>query len=198
MAEKEDMRPVGKLTFEARFSPESTEPSHSLGQAKRLLSFAEREAELIRKSARGGAKALLKRAEAQATQNAERKQAKKLLGIAEERASVLRAAEKEIVELAFDIAERVVGSELQQRPESIVERVQAATQQLIGRTKLTIELHPADKPTIETTLPSLKEEFRQLQLRGAAVLSSGQVRLELSPSKHLQTLRRLLQTKVAP
>lgn len=57
---------------------------------------------------------------------------------------LLREAERELVELSFQIARAIVGAELETRPEAVLESARRAIQRIGTEGRVTLRVHPSD------------------------------------------------------
>jgi flagellar assembly protein FliH len=57
---------------------------------------------------------------------------------------LLREAERELVELSFQIARAIVGAEIETRPEVVLESARRAIQRIGSEGRITLRVHPSD------------------------------------------------------
>lgn len=73
--------------------------------------------------------------------------------------------EREAVELALALAEKVLGGALQARPEAVVEVVRGALWRVSAQRQITVLVNPADLETLRDALGELQEQGNDLELR---------------------------------
>ena len=78
---------------------------------------------------------------------------------ARERASLLQAAEGDIVELAIAIAQRLVNASIDVEPERVVDVCRGAMRRAFQREVLTVLAHPDDLELLRTAGPQLASEL---------------------------------------
>lgn len=61
-----------------------------------------------------------------------------------QRRSLIESAEKEIIRLAYAVAERIVHSEIEHNPDVVVDVARAAVKRLVERERVTIRVNPID------------------------------------------------------
>lgn len=64
------------------------------------------------------------------------------------REKLLREAERELVELAFQAARAVVAAEVDARPDAVAENVRKAIAKISGEGRITLRVHPADAAAV--------------------------------------------------
>ena len=127
-------------------------PPPPADMAVRMIAQATEQAEAIRAQAReeGHAEGLLAGREQGAAEvscvvgvlNAA------LAEIQELRSEVADAVERDAVELALSLAEKILAGALQVRPELVLESVQGALRRLVDRRSVTVLVNPADLDTV--------------------------------------------------
>lgn len=123
-------------------------------EAERLISEAEREAESIREQARQDG-------EAEAHERS-----LELLGEAQKvYDSAVEDAESDLLDMAFGLAERIIGTALEFEPELVGALVRDVVKRARGRRQVTLLVHPDDAQTL------LAERAQLVELLGGAALS---------------------------
>lgn len=118
------------------------------------------------------------------------------------RDEMLARVEPQVVELAVSIAEKIVGTQLDGHPETIVPIVREALRQLKESGEIMVRLHPDDLPICKMHLTELQAEVREkstLNLFADPELLRGHCRVETSSAvveclldERFQSLRKLL------
>jgi len=72
-----------------------------------------------------------------------------------ERRELRESAQRELLELALEVARRVVRREVEMPPPVVVESLRAAIERIDRKRGLVIEIHPADRAAAEECLPGL-------------------------------------------
>ncbi|CAB4948199.1 unannotated protein [freshwater metagenome] len=146
--------PTGRVDRPGRVRPRS---------AAETLADAQAEAERIREDARlagyeaGRAAALLEvRAE---LEPAARALADALRQTAEQGDALAAALEREAVELALVVAEKVVAGAVQERPERVMDVVTGALRGLVERRRLTVLVHPDDAELVRERIGAVTHEL---------------------------------------
>jgi type III secretion protein L len=123
-------------------------------EADRLVREAEAEAEQIRAEAR-------ERGEAEA-----QKTSLEMLGEAQKvYDNAIRGAESDLLDMAFRLAERIIGTALEFEPELVQALVRDVVKRARGRRRVVAYVHPSDA----STLMSIRDEL--VELLGGAKLS---------------------------
>ena len=115
----------------------------------------------------------------------------------------LAAVEAQILDLAFQIAERVVGAELDTRPERVVDNVRQALARLAA-SDATVRLNPADMPVVQQALLELQaernvgdmlsfEEDSRVE-RGGCIVVSENGSVDARPSTKFDQLRSMAES----
>ncbi len=76
-------------------------------------------------------------------------------GIQQERVRLLQAWERQLIQLAVAIAERIVRRELTQQPEITIDLIRETLELAAGSTTLKLRLHPADQQALQEPLQAL-------------------------------------------
>jgi flagellar biosynthesis/type III secretory pathway protein FliH len=118
-----------------------------------------------------------------------------------ERDRLLDRAREELIELAFGIAERVIGDVVRSRPDLVVELAARVIEGSRGRVELTIHAHPSDLPSLREAKPRLLSRSGgtpRIRLapceglaRGGVVVETELGRVEASIEGQLAALRRV-------
>jgi len=120
----------------------------------------------------------------------------------EERERVWREQERQVVEMAVHIAEKVVHREVDIDPDTIVRLAREAIGRVTEREHLVLRIHPDDMAVIEGCVNDLHEEFRnlgQLQVeedrhvsRGGCIVESRGGYIDATVEGQLHEVRREL------
>ncbi|MHB8240720.1 MAG: FliH/SctL family protein [Solirubrobacteraceae bacterium] len=149
------------------FEPlEPSEPPPRDGPA-RALAEATAEAERIREHARAEGHAE-GRAAGHADGVAEVASAAASLGEALEgvealRGEVAEAVEHDAIQLALELAEKVLAASLQARPELVVEVVQGALRRASDRRRITVLVNPRDLETVKSAIGDLQTQANGIE-----------------------------------
>jgi len=115
------------------------------------------------------------------------------------------AVHEELVELAIDIARKVVGREIQLDPELVAETVRRAVALVLDRQRLTIRLHPQDADLVAQAFPevetALSDAIWTVQSdesvdRGGAVIETEHGEIDGRISTQLDEIGRALISRV--
>jgi flagellar assembly protein FliH len=93
-----------------------------------------------------------------------------------EKMEVVSRYEKEVLDLAFEIAGKILGGELAERPESIVHVARSALQQVIDCQKIKVRANPNDVKHLQTLRADLAGQLSQdarIELISDAAIASG-------------------------
>lgn len=118
-------------------------------EAEKILREAEEYAEKIKLEAQNQAKNLQIQAYQEGNEKALQELVINLVESREIREKIWRETEKDLLRLAVRLAEKIVGREISQNQETIVEIVANAVQNARQQEKLTIRVNPKDLPIIE-------------------------------------------------
>ena len=174
-----DARPLELTPFE-----EEARAEEERGRAREILQAALAEAARLREAARheGFAKGLEEGREAAAREARERAAAEcralpDVLGaaaraVAESRAGLVAAAERDLLSLAIRIAEKIVKAEVAAGRPVAAANLKRALELAVRRREVRVRIHPADLEAVETYLPELRRRMADL----------GEVALEGDPS----------------
>jgi flagellar assembly protein FliH len=80
------------------------------------------------------------------------------------RAATVEAVESDAIELALEIAGKILQGTLQARPELIVEPVQGALRRISDRRRITVLVNPADLETIRSAVGDLAAQGSGVEL----------------------------------
>jgi flagellar assembly protein FliH len=149
---------------------EQLEPSDPLPRdaPARMIAQAAAEADLIREHARAEGHAEGREA-GHRDGSAEISAAALALGQALQeieslRAATVEAVESDAIELALEIAGKILQGTLQARPELIVEPVQGALRRISDRRRITVLVNPADLETIRSAVGDLAAQGSGVEL----------------------------------
>jgi flagellar assembly protein FliH len=130
-------------------------PDDPVAAAAAARAAAEREATELRALAREqGYREGIEAARAE-TEAALRALAAALEGVEAERARSAGAVEREAVELALALADKVLASALEVRPELVVEVVEGTLRRLVERERIVVLVHPDDVELVRAAADSL-------------------------------------------
>lgn len=112
------------------------------------------------------------------------------------REQILSGAERQVLELAVDIAGRVLLQEVQAQNYQLAPIVEAALANLPSRTDLVVKLNPADLERCGGTLPNGEGAVRYVADPGVppagCVVESGEGCVESDPQRQLEQVRQAL------
>jgi type III secretion protein L len=163
------------MTLFSFFSPGSVsiEPGKKIIRAKELgtlleasqiLEKAKTDAEEYRKKVEQECENLKKRSEEEGLQKGLEAFNDKILALEEESKKMYLEMQKVLLPLALKAAKKIVGKELELRPETIVDIVLQSIAPVKQNKKIKIFVNKADLEAVEKAKPKLKEMFEQLQL----------------------------------
>ena len=122
--------------------------------------------------------------------------------IQSEKEELIRRYEKDVVELAFQIGEKVLAREIQTQPEAVIDSVRAGLQKIVNAEDVTLRVNPEDMKILETVQEELAKELTKggplhLQTddsvsRGGCVLDTENGILDGQLDNQLDRLRALL------
>ncbi len=96
------------------------------------------------------------------------------------REELLEEAKRDLVDLAIEIAKRVVKREIARLPDVVLVNVKSALELIFRRGSIAIVVHPEDAPAVEKALasdPRWKHGFDCVEVRASADVSRGGCRL---------------------
>jgi type III secretion protein L len=150
-------------------------------RARALVAEAEAEAAAIRKTAEDDRERLRGAAEAAGYEEGRARAAALLALAAAERDRVLRPLARDVAALALDVARRVLGRELEARPDAVVDLAARAVAGASERAVVTLWVSPADAPRVRAAEPRLAALLARapgLALREDPALGPGDVVVE--------------------
>lgn len=164
-----DVKPVNyhkDVVEDSEITLESAKPSPTATHV--VHEAVSQEANRLRKEYAAKLKLKLHEAETAAQINASREfeRAIELLSnyaklLSSEKEELISKYEKEVVDLAFEIAGKILGRELQERPESIKEIAHTALQQVIDCRKISVRVNPSDLSYLQTLRADLAGQLSQ-------------------------------------
>ncbi len=98
----------------------------------------------------------------------------------EKRQPLLEEAQRGVLDLAIEIARKVIQKEIELDTETIIGVVKRAVEQIFRGSDLTLQLHPEDARIVEETLagnPRWAEDLRQVEVRPSPEIDRGGCRL---------------------
>jgi len=93
---------------------------------------------------------------------------KLLVGATHQKELMFAGLERDIIRLVYDISEKIIGKELEEREEAIVDLIRQALHAAMGQ-KIVILVHPSDLEKVrkhQATLMPLLDASKTLQIRG--------------------------------
>lgn len=128
--------------------------------------------------------------------------AEALGGLHELRIEVAEAVERDAVELALALADKILAGALEVRPELVLESVQGALRRLGDRRSVTVLLNPADLPTVAgamgadaaraTGVERFELQAEERVERGSAVVRTDEGEIDASVQTQLERARELV------
>jgi flagellar assembly protein FliH len=146
---------------------EPSDPPPADGPA-RLLAEASAEAREIREAARSqghaeGLAAGLRDARAQ-VDSAAVSLGEAARQIEARRGTTVEAVERDAIELAISLAEKILAGALQARPELVVEVVQGALRRVSDRRRITVLVNPGDLETVRASIGEIHSQANGIEL----------------------------------
>ncbi|HEV7162201.1 MAG TPA: FliH/SctL family protein [Solirubrobacteraceae bacterium] len=130
-----------------------------------------------------------------------------LAGVSSLRDEVAEAVERDAIELALALAEKVLAASLQARPELVVEVVQGALRRLNDRRRITVLVNPGDLQTVKDALGDLQTQANGIELAdlqsdqrvgvGGAIVRSAEGELDASVETQLERAREVVMAELA-
>lgn len=120
-----------------------------------------------------------------------------------EKAETATRAEQAALELAFMLAEKIVGGELAAKPERVVDVVRSALQHVLDCKQITLRVHPQDMDYLRQAQPDLEQivgagrlEFQQdpETPRGGCMINTERGTIDARLRSQLETLRTTLES----
>lgn len=118
-----------------------------------------------------------------------------------EAARIEKDAEKDMLELAFRVAERVLGRAIEIEPEVVVDVVSQALEHARGRRSVEVFVHPEDYPEVMKSLESLQTRIEGARLfiepsedvaRGGCFIETEAGRIDAQLDVQLEAMRNVL------
>ncbi len=177
----------------------------------RLLAQATAEAQQIREQARAEGYAEGRaaghedgRAEVQAGAAA---LGESLQSIESMRAQIAEAVERDAIELALDLAAKILAGALQARPELVVEVVQGALRRVSAQRTITVLVNPADLETVTGAIGDLQSQAGGIELcdlqpdqrvaRGSAIVRTAEGEVDAGVQTQLERAREVALAELA-
>ncbi len=130
-----------------------------------------------------------------------------LAGVSSLRDEVAESVERDAIELALALAEKVLAASLQARPELVVEVVQGALRRLNDRRRITVLVNPNDLQTVKDALGDLQTQANGIELAdlqsdqrvgvGGAIVRSAEGELDASVETQLERAREVVMAELA-
>lgn len=127
------------------------------GKARELLQKAQLEAEEIVRKAQEKSEELRRNGYDAGYQEGLAQVTEQLVKARMEHDSFLKNANRELMDLAFKIAEKIIGKQLEIEPQTIISIVKQAMQNVRGSKQLTIRVHPNDAKILKENDEELQE-----------------------------------------
>lgn len=149
-------------------------------RAEVLLQHAQQQAEQLLEDARQQATAHAEAARAQC----ETERTQRLLTlqqqVAERQEALLRSQRESLTALAVGIAEKLLGRQLELRPETVVDLAAQTLRSAAPVRRVVLHLHPDDLPLAQSALPQLRDcaEADTVQISADASLQRGDCRIQ--------------------
>jgi flagellar assembly protein FliH len=191
---------------------EQLEPSDPLPRdaPARMLAEAAAEAQLIREHARaeGHAEGLTA---GRRDGSAEVSAATLALGQALQeiqslRSATIEAVERDAIELAIEVAGKILAGTLQARPEQVLELAQGALRRISDRRRITVLVNPADLETVRSAIGEIAAqgsgiEFCEVQSEervgpGGAIVRTAEGEVDASVATQLERVREVVFTEL--
>jgi type III secretion protein L len=135
-------------------------------------------------------------------QQAQSEWVERLFQLNEAHEKVLRHLEPQLVELAIEIATKMIGRKLEVEPDIIVDIVANALEGVRHQREIFIRVNPDDYPAVEQHKPALLERLSRAQdldirsdediQRGGCKIESGIGTIDASLEKQLETIEKIL------
>jgi flagellar assembly protein FliH len=175
-----------------------------------MLAEAAAEAELIREHARaeGHAEGLTAgRRDGSAEISAATLALGQALGeIQSLRSATIEAVEHDAIELAIEVAGKILAGTLQARPEQVVELAQGALRRISDRRRITVLVNPADLETVRSAVGEIAAqgsgiEFCEVQSEervglGGAIVRTAEGEVDASVATQLERVREVVFTEL--
>lgn len=141
--------PVGTRTPPARRPVVKRSVLEAEREAARIIAGANHEAALIRADAEREARELHERTDRETREICLAEWMGNLVAARETRDTALAEVERDALRLAVRIAEKIIGRELEQRPDTIADIAAAAIRHARQHEMLTVRINPADVPRVQ-------------------------------------------------
>jgi flagellar assembly protein FliH len=187
---------------------EQLEPSDPLprDEPARTIALANAEAERIRESARqDGYAAGLQAGHAQGAADAAqaaRALTEALEGVQALSAEVAEAVERDAIELALALAEKVLAGALEVRPELVADVVHGALRRISDRRRIAVLVNPADLETVRAAIGELQQRGDGIELcdlqadqrvgAGGAIVHTAEGEVDASVQTQLERAREVV------
>ena len=79
--------------------------------------------------------------------------------IKSEKEELVRRYEKDVVELAFQISEKILAREIQTQPEAIIDSVRAGLRKIVNAEEITLRVNPEDMKVLESVQDELSKDL---------------------------------------
>lgn len=177
-------------------------------KARELLQKAQQEAETIIRNAQEESTKLRQNGYDTGYQEGLAQTTELLVKARQEQEQFLRNANRDLMDLAFKIAEKIIGKQLEIEPETIISIVKQAMQTVRQTKQLTIRVHPADAKILKENEEELQETLGRQRIldimedkkvqQGGCIIESEIGTVEAQLHTQLERLKKiLLQPKAA-
>jgi flagellar biosynthesis/type III secretory pathway protein FliH len=150
----------------------------AIERARQILAVAERQAEDIREGARREAAATRLQAEALGRADGTARVAAWAVKLARQEADADRRALDRSIQLASLLAERLLRRAVELDPTLVVLLAEQALAEARGARRITLTVHPADAPVLESSLGVLATSHESVTIQPDDALARGDLRLE--------------------
>jgi type III secretion protein L len=172
------------------------------GKARELLQKANQEAEEILRKASEQSEQLRKSGYDAGYQEGLAQTTELMTKARIEHEQFLKNANRDVMDLAFKIAEKIIGKQLETEPETIINIVKQAMQNVRGSKQLTIRVHPNDAKILRENDEELQEALGRQRMidimedkkvtPGGCIIESEIGTVEAQLSTQLERLKKIL------
>ncbi len=128
-------------------------------------------------------------------------------GLETMRDELATAIEVDALDLAFNIAERIVGGALEVQPERVIDVVRGAVRRIAERHHITVIVSPEDLETFSGAIDDLRGELGGIENcnvhadrrvgRGGAIIRTSEGEIDVRIETQLQRVRELVESELA-
>jgi flagellar biosynthesis/type III secretory pathway protein FliH len=160
--------------------------------AKALLASAELEAQRIIASAESRAADLIHQAEDQSKQEEERRHTRNRVSSLFAWRRAVTVAKDDLLIMVEFLSKQVLQKELSSNPESILNRIESASEIIENLTSLTLEISESDFSSVKESLKNSDNHFKikvnTSLTQGEFILATKRSKISSSPNYHLESL----------